>query len=96
MSSVSTPSKPTITTFQFTNEHSLYPGSFAIDPKREFDEKPTINFSMLEHKPVCTITTTAFEEGDSVAKCTSCFNAFLARNLYRHLSLQMRKAKSKK
>lgn len=84
MSSVSTPSGPTITTFQITNEHLSHPENFGIDSKRETGDKPSINFSMLEHRPVCAILKTPFEEGDTVAKCTSCFNAFLARNLYRH------------
>ncbi|NGX49226.1 MAG: hypothetical protein K940chlam5_00822 [Candidatus Anoxychlamydiales bacterium] len=91
MSSVSTPSKPTITTFQFTNEHLSHPGNFGIDSKRESDDKPFINFSILGHKPVCAILKTAFEEGDTVAKCTNCFNAFLARNLYRHFIFSNKK-----
>ncbi|NGX51735.1 MAG: hypothetical protein KR126chlam5_00018 [Candidatus Anoxychlamydiales bacterium] len=84
MSSISTSRNPTITTFCFTNEHLSHPEYFAIDSKRESDDKPSINFSMLEHKPVCAILKTSFEVDDTVAKCTKCFNAFLARNLYRY------------
>jgi len=86
MSSISRQRDPTITTFKFTREHLENPESFSGSSKSDSDEKPFINFSTFGNKPICTISKKNFEVGDTVAKCTNCFNAFLARNLYRFLT----------